>query len=107
MGARQKRIVPALHTGWRVDGVEHVAGNQQDVCLKLDKLFKQPVQKTPVFILTVIAVEGLAKVPICCVNNFKHGLRKIEGTSMDYYVFTPNCNAAIPADDPSVLPIRM
>jgi len=78
VGADDEIVEAFLGLEWRVDRVEHIAGDQQGVGALGDQLVEQPGEKLRVFVVAVLAVEGLAEVPVGGVDQ-AHGLRLIVG----------------------------
>lgn len=59
----------ALRRGGRVGYIEHITGNQQDICLLFRQGIHQPVQKGIVFFLPVVTEESLAEMPVGSMYN--------------------------------------
>ena len=78
VGADDEIVEAFLGLEWRVDRVEHVAGYEQGVGAVGDQLVEQPGEELCVFVVAVLAVEGLAEVPVGGVDQ-AHGLRLIVG----------------------------
>ena len=78
VGADDEVVEALLGLEWRVDRVEHVAGDQQGVGAVGDQLVEQPGEELRVLVVAVLAVEGLAEVPVGGVDQ-AHGLRLIVG----------------------------
>ncbi len=76
VGADDEVVEALLGLEWRVDRVEHVAGDQQGVGAVGYQLVEQPGEELRVFVVAVLAVEGLAEVPVGGVDQ-AHGLRLI------------------------------
>jgi hypothetical protein len=76
VGADDEVVEPLLGFDRRVDGVEDIAGDQQDIRLILLELAQQPVEKTAVFEIAILAVQGLPKVPVGGVKQTQGELRR-------------------------------
>ena len=68
VGANYEVVQTLLGLERWVHRVEDIAGDQQGVGLMLGQLVEQPGEELRVFVVAVLAVEGLAQVPVGGVN---------------------------------------
>ncbi len=71
--AVEEPIVLSERLGRRVPVVEHVTGDDQDLHLVLFDRLGEPAQELSVILLSRNLLEGIAQVPIGCVENFHAG----------------------------------
>lgn len=64
VSADDEVVQPLLGFDRRVDGVEDIAGDQQDIGLAFGQTGQQPGQETGVFEVPFLAMEVLAQVPV-------------------------------------------
>ncbi len=76
VGTDDEVVQALLRLERRIDRVEHVAGDEQGVGLPGDQLVEQPVEELRVLVVAVLAVEGLAEVPVGGVDQ-AHSLRAL------------------------------
>lgn len=72
VGRNDEVVEPLLGQQRRVDGVEEVTGDQQGIGLLLLQLVEQPGEEGEVLVVTILAVQGLAKMPVGRVDQ-AHG----------------------------------
>ncbi|MNM81135.1 hypothetical protein D3C81_931260 [compost metagenome] len=77
VGLDDEVVEPLLGFDRRIDGVEDVAGNQQGIGLAQLELAEQPIEKTGVFEIAFLAVQGLTQVPVGGVKQTHEGFRNV------------------------------
>ncbi|MNP26373.1 hypothetical protein D3C76_1192300 [compost metagenome] len=75
MGADDEVVEPLLGFDRWVDRVEDIAGDQQHIRLIQFQLAQQPVKKTAMFEIAILAVQVLPQVPVGGVKQAQGGLR--------------------------------
>ncbi|MNC35840.1 hypothetical protein D3C75_843360 [compost metagenome] len=75
VGADDEVVEPLLSFDRRVDRVEDIAGDQQHIRLIQFQLAQQPVKKTAMFEIAILAMQVLPQVPVGGVKQAQGGLR--------------------------------
>jgi hypothetical protein len=65
----QKAVIEGLRPVTRGGGIEQVAGNQQHLNVQMLDLCQHPVEKSGKFIVTLLAVEQTAQMPVGAVQD--------------------------------------